>query len=77
MAKAFSAGFHRIVHRAWPGHNVIATPGAAEVLAAGPHWGHLSAVLIIGTLPGVFAGAVICVELLPGVMCSICSLRPS
>jgi uncharacterized protein len=52
-------------------YNVVATPGALY-----RHWrqgqagGRLALVLIAGTVPGVIAGSVIRVELLPGPPCS-------
>jgi len=47
-------------------YNVIASPGApVPVLAPGSLGGRLTALLIGRTLPGVLAGAVIGVELLP------------
>jgi len=48
-------------------YNVIATPGALyRYWRQGQSGGRLAAVLIAGTLPGVVAGAVIRVRLLPG-----------
>ena len=57
-------------------YNVVATPGALY-----RYWrqqqtgGRLALVLIAGTLPGVIAGSVIRVELLPGPASSTSSLR--
>ena len=48
-------------------YNVVATPGALyRYWRQGQNGGRLAAVLIAGTLPGVIAGSVIRVELLPG-----------
>jgi uncharacterized protein len=48
-------------------YNVVATPGAIyRYWRQGQTGGRLTLVLIAGTLPGVIAGAVIRVELLPG-----------
>jgi uncharacterized membrane protein YfcA len=48
-------------------HNVVATPGALyRYWRQGQTGGRLALVLITGTLPGVIAGSVIRVELLPG-----------
>jgi uncharacterized membrane protein YfcA len=48
-------------------YNVVATPGALyRYWRQGQTGGRLTAVLIAGTLPGVIAGSVIRVELLPG-----------
>jgi uncharacterized membrane protein YfcA len=48
-------------------YNVVATPGALyRYWRQGQAGGRLAAVLIAGTLPGVVAGAVIRVRLLPG-----------
>jgi uncharacterized protein len=48
-------------------YNVVATPGALyRYWRQGQAGGRLSLVLIAGTLPGVIAGSVIRVELLPG-----------
>jgi uncharacterized membrane protein YfcA len=48
-------------------YNVVATPGALyRYWRQGQTGGRLSLVLIAGTLPGVIAGSVIRVELLPG-----------
>lgn len=48
-------------------YNVIATPGGLyRYWRQGQTGGRLAAVLIAGTLPGVIAGSVIRVELLPG-----------
>src|SRR5690348_11035947 len=48
-------------------YNVVATPGALyRYWRQGQTGGRLAAVLIAGTLPGVIAGSVIRVELLPG-----------
>src|SRR6202789_801028 len=48
-------------------YNVVATPGALErYWRQGQNGGRLALVLIAGTLPGVIAGSVIRVELLPG-----------
>src|SRR5256886_15422464 len=48
-------------------YNVVATPGALyRYWRQGQRGGRLAAVLIAGTLPGVVAGSVIRVELLPG-----------
>jgi hypothetical protein len=48
-------------------YNVVATPGALyRYWRQGQAGGPLAAVLIAGTLPGVIAGSVIRVELLPG-----------
>jgi len=48
-------------------YNVVATPGALyQYWRQGQTGGSLSLVLITGTLPGVVAGSVIRVELLPG-----------
>jgi uncharacterized membrane protein YfcA len=48
-------------------YNIIATPGALyRFWRQGQTGGRLALVLIAGTLPGVIAGAVIRVELLPG-----------
>jgi uncharacterized protein len=48
-------------------YNVVATPGALyRYWRQGQTGGRLALVLICGTLPGVVAGAVIRVELLPG-----------
>ena len=48
-------------------YNVIATPGALyRYWRQGQTGGHLAVVLIAGTVPGVIAGSVIRVELLPG-----------
>ena len=48
-------------------YNVVATPGALyRYWRQGQTGGRLAAVLIAGTVPGVIAGSVIRVELLPG-----------
>jgi len=48
-------------------YNVVATPGALyRYWHQGQTGGHLALVLTAGTLPGVIAGSVIRVELLPG-----------
>jgi uncharacterized membrane protein YfcA len=48
-------------------YNVVASPGALyRYWRQGQRAGRLSAVLVAGTLPGVVAGSVIRVELLPG-----------
>src|SRR5579859_7640607 len=48
-------------------YNVIASPGALyRYWRQGQRAGRLTAVLLAGTLPGVVAGSVIRVELLPG-----------
>ena len=48
-------------------HNVVATPGAlCRYWRQGQTGGRLAVVLMAGTLPGVIAGSVIRVELLPG-----------
>jgi uncharacterized protein len=48
-------------------YNVVATPGALyRYWRQGQTGGRLAAVLIAGTLPGVVAGSVVRVELLPG-----------
>jgi uncharacterized protein len=48
-------------------YNVVATPGALyRYRRQGQTGGHLALVLIAGTVPGVIAGSVIRVELLPG-----------
>src|SRR6202451_675675 len=48
-------------------YNVIATPGALfRYWRQGQAGGRLAVLLIAGTLPGVIAGSVIRVELLPG-----------
>jgi uncharacterized membrane protein YfcA len=48
-------------------YNVVATPGALyRYWRQGQNGGRLAPVLIAGTLPGVIAGSVIRVELLPG-----------
>ena len=48
-------------------YNVIATPGALyRYWRQGQTGGRLALVLVAGTLPGVIAGSVIRVELLPG-----------
>src|ERR1700728_2655812 len=48
-------------------YNVIATPGAIyRYWRQGQTGGRLTLVLIAGTLPGVIAGSVIRVELIPG-----------
>jgi uncharacterized membrane protein YfcA len=48
-------------------YNVVATPGALyRYWRQGQTGGRLALVLIVGTLPGVVAGSVIRVELLPG-----------
>src|ERR1700735_846759 len=48
-------------------YNVVATPGALyRYWRQGQVGGRLAVVLIAGTLPGVIAGSVIRVELLPG-----------
>jgi uncharacterized membrane protein YfcA len=48
-------------------YNVVATPGALyRYWRQGQTGGHLALLLIAGTLPGVVAGSVIRVELLPG-----------
>ena len=48
-------------------YNVVATPGALyRYWRQGQTGGRLALVLIAGTLPGVVAGSVIRVELLPG-----------
>src|ERR1022692_1325653 len=47
-------------------YNVLATPGALyRYWRQGQTGGRLTGVLLLGTLPGVIGGAVICVELLP------------
>ena len=48
-------------------YNVVATPGALyQYWRQGQNGGRLTLVLIAGTVPGVIAGSVIRVELLPG-----------
>jgi uncharacterized protein len=48
-------------------YNVVATPGALyRYWRQGQNGGRLALVLIAGTLPGVIAGSIIRVELLPG-----------
>jgi uncharacterized protein len=48
-------------------YNVVATPGALyRYWRQGQTGGRLALVLVVGTLPGVIAGAIIRVELLPG-----------
>ena len=48
-------------------YNVVATPGALyRFWRQGQTGGHLALVLVAGTVPGVIAGSVIRVELLPG-----------
>jgi uncharacterized membrane protein YfcA len=48
-------------------YNVVATPGALyRYWRQGQTGGHLALVLIAGTLPGVIAGSIIRVEVLPG-----------
>jgi len=48
-------------------YNVVATPGALyRYRRQGQTGGELTRVLVIGTLPGVIAGSIIRVELLPG-----------
>jgi hypothetical protein len=48
-------------------YNVVATPGALyRYWRQGQRGGRLAALLVAGTLPGVVAGSVIRVELLPG-----------
>jgi len=48
-------------------YNVVATPGALyRYWRQGQTGGHLALVLIAGTLPGVIAGSVIRVKLIPG-----------
>ena len=48
-------------------YNVVATPGALyRYWRQGQSGGRLAVVLVSGTLPGVVAGSVIRVELLPG-----------
>src|SRR5881227_4005299 len=48
-------------------YNVVATPGALyRYWRQGQTGGRLAVALIAGTLPGVIAGSVIRVELLPG-----------
>ena len=48
-------------------YNIVATPGGLyRYWRQGQTGGHLAKVLIAGTLPGVIAGSVIRVELLPG-----------
>ncbi|HJY96069.1 MAG TPA: sulfite exporter TauE/SafE family protein, partial [Streptosporangiaceae bacterium] len=48
-------------------YNVVATPGAVyRYWRQGQAGGRLALVLVAGTLPGVIAGSVIRVELLPG-----------
>ena len=48
-------------------YNVVATPGALyRYWRQGQNGGRLALILIAGTLPGVIAGSVIRVELLPG-----------
>ena len=48
-------------------YNVVATPGALyRYWRQGQTGGRLALVLIAGTLPGVIAGSIIRVELLPG-----------
>jgi len=48
-------------------YNVVATPGALyRYWRQGQTGGHLALVLVAGTVPGVIAGSVIRVELLPG-----------
>jgi uncharacterized membrane protein YfcA len=50
-------------------YNVVATPGALyQYWRQGQSGGRLALVLITGTLPGVIAGSVIRVELLPGAL---------
>jgi uncharacterized protein len=49
-------------------YNVVATPGALyQYWRQGQRGGRLAMLLITGTLPGVIAGSIIRVELLPGV----------
>jgi uncharacterized membrane protein YfcA len=48
-------------------YNVVATPGAIyRYRRQGQTGGRLTRVLVAGTLPGVVAGSIIRVELLPG-----------
>ena len=48
-------------------YNVVATPGALyRYWRQGHTGGHLALLLIAGTVPGVIAGSIIRVELLPG-----------
>jgi uncharacterized protein len=48
-------------------YNVVATPGALyRYWRQGQTGGHLALILIAGTLPGVIAGSVIRVKLIPG-----------
>src|SRR5688572_22810411 len=48
-------------------YNVVAVPGAlARYGRAGALWNHLSRRLVSGTVPGVIAGAVIRVIVVPG-----------
>src|ERR1700735_5934592 len=48
-------------------YNVVATPGALyRYWRQGQNGGRLAVILIAGTLPGVIAGSVIRVEVLPG-----------
>jgi hypothetical protein len=48
-------------------YNVVATPGAIyRYRRQGQTGGELTRILVVGTLPGVIAGSVIRVELLPG-----------
>jgi len=48
-------------------YNVVATPGALyRYWRQGQTGGHLALLLIAGTVPGVIAGSIIRVELLPG-----------
>jgi uncharacterized protein len=48
-------------------YNVVATPGALyRYWRQGQTGGRLTSVLLVGTIPGVIAGSVIRVELLPG-----------
>jgi len=50
-------------------YNIIATPGAIyRYWRQGQTGGQITAVLIAGTLPGVIAGSIVRVELLPGAM---------
>ena len=59
-------------------YNVVATPGALyRYWRQGQSGDRFAAVLIAGTLPGVIAGTVIRVELLPDPRCSTWSSAPS
>jgi uncharacterized membrane protein YfcA len=59
-------------------YNVVATPGALyRYWRQGQTGGRLSLVLVAGTLPGVIAGSVIRVELLPSATSLTSSWRQS